>query len=197
VLRGYSLAVRAGPSSLARGHCRENRPQPVQPPPSPPTQSFRSSQPARRPVARRRGRPGPALSHGPSHPLPRFAGVAPSAAAHEELTWFFNEALRDLEGPPPADAPRGIGLAPGHLWPFEALAEVVHAAAKIHARLRSLDEAHVRVLDALYTETMSAPVVPLLARDRRELARARGAAILAYERARGAGPSVVPELDPR
>ncbi|MGH7295115.1 MAG: hypothetical protein ACRELB_09290 [Polyangiaceae bacterium] len=83
--------------------------------------------------------------------LPRFGGVAPSLAAVEELWWFFNEALIDVEQP---SSYEGLltGDSPVSAAAVERRAEAVHGAWTIHGWLQKLRVFHARMLEALFTE---------------------------------------------
>ena len=77
--------------------------------------------------------------------------VSPSAAADEELRWFFNEAESAVDVPSNF---MGLlaGASPTSLEAVERRAEAIHAAGKIRARLQSVPVTDARMLEALYTE---------------------------------------------
>jgi hypothetical protein len=86
-----------------------------------------------------------------AHRAFRFGDVSPSAAAHEELWWFFNEAARELAPPTnPMAAPFD------EVWSLmgavERRAEAVHSANKIWRRLEALRAIESHTLEALYTQ---------------------------------------------
>ena len=81
----------------------------------------------------------------------RFGGVAPSPAADEELTWFFNRAPMAVDVP----SIQGELLArrpPGSPRALERRAEALHAARAIGERLVTAGVHEARVLQALYTD---------------------------------------------
>ena len=86
-----------------------------------------------------------------AHRAFRFGDVSPSAAAHEELWWFFNEAERELAPPTnPMAAPFD------EVWSLmaavERRAEAVHSASTIWRRLEALRAIESQTLEALYTQ---------------------------------------------
>jgi hypothetical protein len=143
--------------------------------------------------------------------------VSPSAAADEELHWFFNEAESEVDVPSSFCALLA-GVPQDSLESMEDRAEALHAAGKIRTRLEALSVTDARMLESLYRErpwpwrvervlgVLAGPVDALavfpveylvtdraaLAPWRREAERCCRMAIAAYERARGTGPSVVP-----
>ncbi len=164
--------------------------------------------------------------------------VSPSAAADEELHWFFNEAESEIDVPSSFCALLA-GVPRDSLESMEDRAEALHAAGKIRARLEAVSVTDARMLESLYTErpwpakveralgvlagpveamavvrvehlraiarmrtgtkTVTAWLEELLAADRAALApwrqeaeRSCKIALVAYERVRGKGPSVVP-----
>ena len=81
----------------------------------------------------------------------RFGDVLVSTEADEELTWFFNVALAQIEQPSNQATAWG-GERPGTLAAFERRAEALHAARKIWERLRQMGHGDAHALRALYTE---------------------------------------------
>jgi hypothetical protein len=75
----------------------------------------------------------------------------PSAAADAELTWFFNEAEIAIDQPSNFHA-LVAGASRTSLEQLERRAEAMHAARKIHDRLRRLRSADVLLLSGLYTD---------------------------------------------
>jgi hypothetical protein len=114
----------------------------------------------------------------------RFGDVCPSAAAHEELRWYYNDWLADLS-PGGAPAPRFFDAELAALADEARFADVMLANELIGARLGELQATERKALEALYDERPTSPCV-LPSEER------CGAAIQAYDRARGNGPSVVP-----
>jgi hypothetical protein len=77
--------------------------------------------------------------------------VSPSAAADEELWWFFNEAESEVDVPSHFCA-LVAGVPPGSLEAMERRAEALHSAGKIRARLEAVSVTDARMLEALYRE---------------------------------------------
>jgi hypothetical protein len=172
------------------------------------------------------------------HPPRRFREVSPSEAAEAELGWFFNEAETAIDQPSNYQAAIA-GVSPTSNEAVERRAEAIHAARRIHDRLRRLRSTDALLLGGLYTEwtwsdavihalpgglagaartsiSVRATYVHALARAqtraknvadfieevvregrlqpalRDEVEVACALAVGAYERVRGAGPSVVP-----
>ena len=81
----------------------------------------------------------------------RFRDVSPSEAAEAELTWFFNEAETAIEQPSNF---QGLiaGCSPTSLEEVERRAEAIHAARKIHDRLKRLRSTDLLLLRGIYSE---------------------------------------------
>ena len=77
--------------------------------------------------------------------------VSPSAAADEELHWFFNEAESEVDAPSNFCALLA-GVPRDSLEAMEDRAEALHAAGKIRRRLEALSVTDARMLEALYVE---------------------------------------------
>jgi hypothetical protein len=77
--------------------------------------------------------------------------VSPSAAADEELHWFFNEAESEVDAPSSFCALLA-GVPQDSLESMEDRAEALHSAGKIRTRLESLSVTDARMLESLYRE---------------------------------------------
>jgi hypothetical protein len=91
------------------------------------------------------------LASSPAQLPLQFGDVKPSPQAQHELTWFFNEAERELDEPSAFCA-----LVAGHTASTteqaERRQEAMHAAGKINRRLQGLGVSDALMLSGLYTQ---------------------------------------------